>query len=335
MGELSKHDFDTISRVVRERSAIVLEAGKEYLVESRLAPIVTAHRLSGMAELAAKLRTQPNSPLAIDVIDAMTTNETSFFRDIRPFEALRTSVLPELVAARRDRKALTIWCAACSSGQEPYSVAMTLAEHFPEIAGWHVRIIATDLSTAIVKQAEQGAYRQMEVNRGVPAPMLVKYFDRNGMTWSIKPELRKRVEFRVLNLVAPFTAMPTVDLVLLRNVLIYFDNQAREQILSRVHGTLASDGYLMLGSTESTIGLDAPFRRDTGTSGCLRPVAGPAPARRAPAGPASAAARTPFTTPLSSTSSSTRSSTPASTVRPRIAAPAATVASINPKGTRS
>jgi chemotaxis protein methyltransferase CheR len=267
-------DFDIISTIVRERSAIVLEPGKEYLVESRLAPIAQAHGLKDLHQLAAAMKAAPNGPIVHDVVDAMTTNETSFFRDIRPFEALRTAIIPDLVKARGVERSLTIWCGACSTGQEPYSVAMTLAEHFPELSGWQVKIIGTDLSPTVVKQAERGVYTQLQVNRGVPAPLLVKYFERKGMEWHIKPEIRRRVEFKTANLVASWPSMPTVDLVLLRNVLIYFDNASREQILRRVGGVMAPHGHLLLGSTESTIGLNVPFRREqVGQVSTLRPGA--------------------------------------------------------------
>ena len=267
-------DFDIISTMVKERSAIVLEPGKEYLVESRLVPVAQAHGLRDLHALAAAMKTAPNGPLVTDVIDAMTTNETSFFRDIRPFEALRTSIIPELIKVRAAERSLTIWCGACSTGQEPYSVAMTLAEHFPELGNWQVRIIGTDLSATVVKQASRGVYTQLQVNRGVPAPLLVKYFERSGMEWHIKPEIKRRVEFRTGNLVAQWPSMPTVDLVLMRNVLIYFDNAAREQILRRTHGVMAPHGHLLLGSTESTIGLNVPFsRQQVGPISSLRPIA--------------------------------------------------------------
>lgn len=272
-------DFDIISTIVRERSAIVLEPGKEYLVESRLVPVAQAHGLHDLHQLAGAMKLAPNGPLAADVVDAMTTNETSFFRDIRPFEALRTTIVPALIKARSAQRSLTIWCGACSTGQEPYSVAMTIAEHFPELAGWQVRIIATDLSPTVVKQAERGAYTQLQVNRGVPAPLLVKYFERKGMEFILRADVRRRVEFRTANLVAPWPSMPTIDLVLMRNVLIYFDNVAREQILRRVQGVLAHDGYLMLGSTESTIGLNVPFKREeAGPISVLRPLGSTTPA---------------------------------------------------------
>jgi chemotaxis protein methyltransferase CheR len=288
-------DFDIISAMVKERSAIVLETGKEYLVESRLVPVAQAHGLRDLHQLAAAMKTSPNSALVSDVIDAMTTNETSFFRDIRPFEALRTTILPELVKARSSERSLTIWCGACSTGQEPYSIAMTVAEHFPELASWQVRIIGTDLSPTVVKQAERGVYTQLQVNRGVPAPLLVKYFDRKGMEWHIKPEIRRRVEFRTANLVAQWPTMPTVDLVMLRNVLIYFDNQAREQILRKAAGVMAPHGHLLLGSTESTIGLNVPFRREqVGGISTLR-LAGSTPAGASPA--ASSVSRSTTTAP--------------------------------------
>ena len=295
------HDFDIIATIVRERSAIVLEPGKEYLVESRLVPVAQQHGLRDLHQLATQMKSAPNSSLVADVVDAMTTNETSFFRDIRPFEALRSTIIPQLVRARASERTLTIWSAACSTGQEPYSLAMTLAEHFPELGTWQVRIIGTDLSPTVVKQAERGVYTQLQVNRGVPAPLLVKYFERKGMEWHIKPEIKRRVEFKVANLVAAWPSMPTIDLVLMRNVLIYFDNAAREQILRRTHGALSLHGYLLLGSTESTIGLNVPFRReDAGGIGTLRPTGGAPMALAAPGRPA--AVTPPIASPLTPSS---------------------------------
>lgn len=280
-------DFDIISTIVRDRSAIVLEPGKEYLVESRLVPVAQQHGLRDLHQLAAQMKSAPNSSLVADVVDAMTTNETSFFRDIRPFEAMRSAILPQLIRSRAAERSLTVWCAACSTGQEPYSLAMTLSEHFPELAAWQVRIIGTDLSPTVIKQAERGVYTQLQVNRGVPAPLLVKYFERKGMEWHIKQDIKRRVEFKVANLVAPWPSMPTVDLVLMRNVLIYFDNAAREQILKRTHAGLASDGFLLLGSTESTIGLNVPFKREElGGIGTLRPTGAVSASASAAAAPA-------------------------------------------------
>lgn len=312
-------DFDIISAIVRERSAIVLEPGKEYLVESRLVPVAQQHGLRDLHQLAAQMKTAPNSSLVADVVDAMTTNETSFFRDIRPFEAMRSAILPQLIKARAADRTLTVWCAACSTGQEPYSLAMTLSEHFPELATWQVRIIGTDLSPTVIKQAERGVYTQLQVNRGVPAPLLVKYFERKGMEWHIKQEIKRRVEFKVANLVAPWPSMPTVDLVLMRNVLIYFDNAAREQILKRTHAGLASDGYLLLGSTESTIGLSVPFKREElGGIGTLRPTGAvsASAAAAATAQPRPAAALSPQRTMAAATRSTPSSpSAPAGTSR--------------------
>ncbi len=249
-------DFDIISTMVKERSAIVLEPGKEYLVESRLVPVAQAHGLRDLHALAAAMKTAPNGPLVTDVIDAMTTNETSFFRDIRPFEALRTSIIPELVKVRAAERSITIWCGACSTGQEPYSVAMTLAEHFPELGNWQVRIIGTDLSATVVKQASRGVYTQLQVNRGVPAPLLVKYFERKGLDWQLKPEVRRMVTFQSLNLLDRWPLLGQLDLVFIRNVLIYFDHATKRGIFERIRQILRPDGYLVLGGAETTTNID-------------------------------------------------------------------------------
>lgn len=275
---LATQDFDTIRRIVRDRSAIVLEPGKEYLVESRLQPVAQKLGLADLRALATAMSAAPNGPVTAEVVEAMTTNETSFFRDIKPFETLREHILPELVRARQNERRLTIWSAACSTGQEPYSLAMTLAEHFPQLASWQVRIIGTDISTGALAQARAASYSQLQVNRGVPAPMLLKHFDRKGMHWHVKPDLRSRVEFMPMNLVAPWPDLPRFDLVLLRNVLIYFDSDVRRQILERLHRSLAGDGYLMLGSTESMLGITVPYERVVlGSQSALRPIQSPKP----------------------------------------------------------
>jgi chemotaxis protein methyltransferase CheR len=251
--------FERIRELVRERSAIVLEPGKEYLVEARLQPILKAFGLANVDELCARLNA--SSALASEVVEAMTTNETSFFRDLHPFEALRTEVLPELIARRRKEKTLDIWCAACSTGQEPYSVGILLREHFPELADWTVTILATDISQGVLTRARGGRYRQVEVNRGLSANQLLKHFDRSGLEWQIKHEIRSMVSFSPLNLIAEWPAMPTFDVVFMRNVLIYFDVETKQRILNRVERHLEQDGYLFLGGAETTVNIAPNFER--------------------------------------------------------------------------
>lgn len=257
---LAAADFGYLADLVHRRSAIVLESGKEYLAESRLDGIARAHGLQSVGELVASMRTG-RVDVHDAVIDAMTTNETSFFRDVHPFNALRDSVLPEVVDRRQDTRTLTIWCAAASSGQEPYSIAMLIRDHFPELAGWTVRIVATDISPTMVERTRLGRYSQLEVNRGLPAPMLVKHFTRDGAHWVVSPELRRMVSTQVMNLAEPWPYLPHFDLILMRNVLIYFDVPTKQQILAKVRGQLRSDGLLLLGGAETTMNLDARFER--------------------------------------------------------------------------
>lgn len=263
MSELTPHDFNRLSRIVRSDAAIVLEPGKEYLVESRLGPVLRRAGLASYSELVARIESPSGADLRTAVIDAMTTNETSFFRDGHPWEALRTQLLPALIEARRTTRRLVIWCAASSTGQEPYSLAMLLLEHFPQVvASYDVKIIGTDLSPSAVARADAGRFSQLEVNRGLPATHLAKYFRRVGSEWKISDAARALVEFRLGNLIDPadWAQIPTVDAVFMRNVLIYFDQSTRGMIADRVHDRLRSDGFLLLGSAETTVG-KCPYER--------------------------------------------------------------------------
>jgi len=255
----SADSFTYVCELVRRRAAIVVEPGKEYLVDSRLGPIAKREGVATVDALVAKLRADEKGPLVAQVIEAMTTNETSFFRDIHPFEVLRTKILPDLIKARASTRTLRIWCAAASTGQEPYSIAMTIRHHFPELFTWNVQITATDLNVAVLERARTGIYRQLEVNRGLPAPMLVKYFDRVGADWQIKAELRKMISFQELNLLDRWPLPSAPDIVFMRNILIYFDVETKRTILNRVRSTMRGDGFLVLGGAETTINLDDQF----------------------------------------------------------------------------
>ncbi len=254
-------EFDYIRDLVRARSAIVLEPGKEYLVESRLAPLARAEGYDSIAGLVGQLRKPGSQQLQNQVVEAMTTNETSFFRDVHPFEALREHLLPELIERRAGERALRIWSAACSSGQEAYSIAITIREHFPELGAWDVRILGTDLSTEMLERAREGKYAQIEANRGLPSKMLVKYFEHKGAGWQVKPELRAMLEVKAMNLVEPWGPVPRMDLVFLRNVLIYFDVPTKRAVLERVRSVLRPDGYLFLGAAETTMNIHERFER--------------------------------------------------------------------------
>jgi chemotaxis protein methyltransferase CheR len=272
---LTAPEFEFLRQLVRKDAGIVLDAGKEYLVETRLSAVVRQHRLSGLSELVSILRSRPFDPLREAIKEAMTTNETSFFRDIHPFEALRTQILPDLIEARAAERSLTMWCAAASSGQEPYSVMMLLRQHFPQLADWKIHFLCTDLSREMIDRCKGGRYSQLEVNRGLPAPMLVQWFRRDGAEWVVDASLRDPIEFRTMNLIEPWPAMRPVDLVMMRNVLIYFDVETKQQILGKIRQVLRPDGYLLLGAAETTLNIDDGYERvAVGKGSTYRPRAG-------------------------------------------------------------
>lgn len=250
-----------VCTIVRDRSAIELEASKSYLIEARLMPLAKQHGFGSTNDFINGVRTKRDRELERRLVEAMTTNETSFYRDIHPFNALRTKLLPELRTLKSGDRSINIWSAACSTGQELYSIAMLIREHFPEFATWKVRLVGTDLSEEVLTKARAGVFTQVEVNRGLPAPLLLKYFERNGMSWQIRPELRAMATFSKLNLIERWTSLPTFDIVFLRNVLIYFSPDTKKDILRKVRQVIAPHGLLFLGAAETTLGLDATFER--------------------------------------------------------------------------
>jgi chemotaxis protein methyltransferase CheR len=258
---ISSVDFDYLRKLMAEHTAIVLDAGKEYIAESRLAHLVVQEGFDSVPELIRTLRANSFDALHRKVVNAMTNNETWFFRDLVPFEALRKVIVPQVLAARTTERRLSIWCAASSSGQEPYSVAMLLHENFPELRGWKVRLLATDISSTVLERAQRGHYSQLEINRGLPATLLARYFTREGVDWVISDEIRRTVEFRLFNLAEPWKEYPSCDIILIRNVLIYFDVETKKAILARMRRSLRSDGYLLLGGAETTLNLDNNFER--------------------------------------------------------------------------
>jgi chemotaxis protein methyltransferase CheR len=258
---LTDQDFDAVRRLLLERSAIVLEAGKQYLVEARLTPLVQRMKLNSIGELIARLRGEPSNGLYRQIVEAMVTTETSFFRDQHPFEAARKAVIPDLLRRRSDERRLNIWCAACSTGQEPYSMALLIKEHFPELSTWKISLLASDLSREVLVRAREGRFNQIEVNRGLPAALLVKYFDQHGTSWQLKPAVRDMVDFQEINLAQPWPPLPPMDLVFIRNVMIYFDVEMKKTILARLSRVLRPDGYLLLGGAETTFNLDDSYRR--------------------------------------------------------------------------
>jgi chemotaxis protein methyltransferase CheR len=250
-----------VRELVYQRSAIVLDDGKDYLIEARLEPVASAAGFASTNALVGAARSG-TAAVRTSVVEALTTNETSFFRDLAPFECLRREVLPRLAKARAAQRTLTIWCAACSTGQEPYSIAMLILEHFPELARWPIRIIATDLAEHVLTRAREGRFQQLEVNRGLPATMMLKYFERQGTHWHIKHDVRRLVEFSQLNLVDSWSRIPPrVDIVFMRNVLIYFDQNTKKTIMQRLGRQIASDGALFLGAAETTLGIDDQWER--------------------------------------------------------------------------
>lgn len=263
MTALTTEDFDFVAEMLRQRSAISIGPGKEYLVESRLVPLARTIGYPSLNALIDDLRKPFPDPLVRDrVVEAMTTNETSFFRDIHPFDALRTDIVPEVMARNAGVRRLSIWSAASSTGQELYSIAMLLDANFPELAGWDVNLVGTDLSADVVARAQEGRFSPLEVNRGLPAVMMMRYFERAGADYIVDPALRKWCTFTQMNLVEPWPVLPIFDIVFCRNVLIYFEVPVRAAILEKVRRTLSPGGVLVLGATETTLGIADGYTAD-------------------------------------------------------------------------
>lgn len=268
---LTSFDLDLVRKLVRERSGIVLGPDKNYLIESRLTPVAKLNGLDSLEQLCLRLRAVNSTEIQRQVIEAMTTNETLFFRDMHPFETLTKVVLPDMMARRQAQKRLTIWCAAASTGQEPYSIAMAIRDQLPSLNSWQLRIVATDIAADILARAKAGLYSQLEVSRGLPPAFLARYFSKAGNEWQIKDEVKRMVEFRELNLLESYGAIGSADVVLMRNVLIYFDLDTKRQILGKVRRTLAPDGYFFLGGAETTLNIDEAYERLPGDrGGCYR-----------------------------------------------------------------
>jgi chemotaxis protein methyltransferase CheR len=257
---IAQVEFDYLRRLVRDYSAIEIDAGKEYLAELRLSPLLVEHGARSVQEFLQSLRTQQVGCVHRRVVDAMTNNETWFFRDHHPFGTLSSQIIPEMITRRASERRLHIWSAACSTGQEPYSIAMILHERF-QIPGWQHSILATDIAESVLARARSGLYSQLEINRGLPANLLVRYFLRDGANWAVRPEVRNMVLFQMMNLAEAWKSLPPMDIVLMRNVLIYFNVPIRRQILAWVRRVLRPDGYLLLGSAETTLSLDGNFER--------------------------------------------------------------------------
>ena len=252
-------DYEYLRKLLKERSGLDLSADKQYLVESRLIPLARRAGLSGIAELVQKMKNGADA-LITDVVEAMTTNETFFFRDKIPFDHLRDTILPQLVPARTNRRALRIWSAASSTGQEPYSIAMCLREFGPALSGWRIEIVATDLSQEVLEKSKAGIYSQFEVQRGLPIQMLVKYFKQTGELWQLNADIRGMVQHRQLNLLHDFSGLGKFDIIFCRNVLIYFDQDTKIRIFERLSKMFEADGTLMLGAAETVVGISDAFR---------------------------------------------------------------------------
>jgi chemotaxis protein methyltransferase CheR len=247
-------DYGYLRQLVFGLSQNVLDPSRDYLFDTRLTRLMRNQGMTQLDELVHALKQNKNPTLERSIAEAMTINETSFFRDGRPFELLRTELLPGLIESRRSTRSLRFWSAACSTGQEAYSLAMLLLEHFPALAGWNIRIEGTDISTEVVQKAQQGRYHRIEMNRGLPARFIVRYFDHVGEDWSVKPEIRRMCNFRQANLCAPRLpfnrATDCFDVIFLRNVMLYFSQETRKTLLAGIHRVLAPDGILFLGSSE-------------------------------------------------------------------------------------
>jgi len=260
-------DFTYVAALLKDRSGLIVTPDKQYLFDTRLGPIAREYKLKGVDEVIAAMRQGRNEALIAAVVDAMTTNETSFFRDRHPFDAMRQTILPELIRRRAQQKHIRIWSAACSTGQEAYSLAMMLADDFPMLASWRIEIVGTDISPSVLARAKEGAFSTFEVQRGLPIQMLVKHFAQEGDRWIFKPELRKRTSFQPFNLLGDLAPLGQFDVIFCRNVLIYFDLPTKTKVLEGMHRRLAADGTLVLGGSESVFGICPKFAGVAGLRG--------------------------------------------------------------------
>ena len=275
---MTELEFEFLRGFLKQRSGLALTAEKRYLVESRLTPICRRCGLGSLGELISTLKLGRNGALERSVVEAMTTNETFFFRDRIPFDLFRDTLLPEALIRNASRRRLRIWCAASSTGQEPYSLAMLLQEAAPRMPGWQVEIVATDISTEVIEKAKAGLYSHFEVQRGLPVQWLIKYFNQVGEQWQIAQSLRNMVDYRQLNLLQSFTMLGQFDIIYCRNVLIYFDAPTKSDVLARLAAQLTPEGALLLGAAETVIGLTdrlAPHPKHRGLYSHAAPAARP------------------------------------------------------------
>jgi chemotaxis protein methyltransferase CheR len=268
-------DYEYLRKLLREQSGLDLSADKQYLIESRLLPLSRKAGLAGIGDLVQKMKAGSTS-ITTQVVEAMTTNETFFFRDKTPFDHFRDSIMPELLRARTSRKSVRIWCAAGSTGQEPYSLAMCLKEMNGALTGWRVEIVATDLSQEVLEKSKAAIYSQFEVQRGLPIQLLVKYFKQTGELWQVNAEVRAMVQHRQLNLLHDFSQLGLFDVIFCRNVLIYFEQDTKIKIFNRLAKATEADGFLVLGAAETVVGLTDVFKPSPERRGLYRPNAAPA-----------------------------------------------------------
>jgi chemotaxis protein methyltransferase CheR len=269
---MTPQEFDWLRAFLKQQSGLVLTNEKQYLIESRLLPVARKAGLTTLSALIAKVREPGQSVLQATVVEAMTTNESFFFRDKTPFEHFTGTMLPQMLEARARDRRLRIWCAAASTGQEPYSLAMCLKEAEAKLAGWRIEIVGTDLSTDVLEKAKSGVYTQFEVQRGLPINHLLKYFTQTGDTWQLNANLRSMVQYRKLNLLEPFSTLGQFDIIFCRNVLIYFDNPTKVDILQRMQKMMPSDGFLVLGAAETVVGLTDVFKPMNDRRGLYQPA---------------------------------------------------------------
>jgi chemotaxis protein methyltransferase CheR len=263
-------DYEYLRKTLKDHSGLDLSADKQYLIESRLLPLARKAGLPGISELVQKMK-GGSAPLIAQVVEAMTTNETFFFRDKLPFDHFRESIMPAVLQARANRKSIRIWCAAGSTGQEPYSLAMCLKEMSGALAGWRTELIATDISQEVLEKSKAGIYSQFEVQRGLPIQLLVKYFKQTGEVWQINADIRAMVQHRQLNLLHDFAQLGVFDVIFCRNVLIYFDQDTKIKIFNRLAKATEPDGFLVLGAAETVVGLTDAFKPYPERRGLYRP----------------------------------------------------------------
>ena len=257
---MKSEDFDFLSDLLKKRSGLIISADKLYLLESRLVPLARKRGMNGLDDLVKAIRFAPEEQLLVDVTEAMTTNESSFYRDIKPFDNFRKMVLTDLIEKRAHKRSIRIWCAAASTGQEPYSLAMCLREEAEKLSGWRVEIVATDLSEEVLDKASVGLYSQFEVQRGMPIQLLIKYFSQVNDLWQIDSSIRAMVKYQPLNLLGNFSQLGAFDIVFCRNVLIYFEQQTKGEVLDKIANLMPSDGYLFLGGAETVLGICDAFK---------------------------------------------------------------------------